>query len=64
VSSASTYSITHTFYNAATDELRIRVPGDSENQGKAGEPFTVKVTPTPAAALASEAPAVALPGEG
>lgn len=63
VSVASTYSIAHTFYNAATDVMRIEVPGDSENQGQASEPFTIEVTPTPATALGSEAPASPISGE-
>jgi hypothetical protein len=64
VTAASTYSIEHTFYNAATDIMRIRVPGDSADQGTLSEPFTIQVTPTPAAALGSEAPAGSLSGEG
>jgi hypothetical protein len=38
-----TYSITHTFTEAADETLRLAVPGDSELLGVTGEPFTIEV---------------------
>jgi hypothetical protein len=46
VSSSSTYSIAHTFTDAGTETLRIRVPGDGgEIQGVASDAFELDVTP-------------------
>ncbi|HUA75999.1 MAG TPA: hypothetical protein VL988_14695 [Solirubrobacteraceae bacterium] len=52
----SAYSLTHTLYAAGARKLRVKVPGDPENQGVASAPFAVEVTPAPAAALTPEAP--------
>ena len=58
-----TYSITHAFFGMGKQILRIKVPGDPENEGVASAPFTIEVTPSPAAAL-RVLPPERLPGEG
>jgi hypothetical protein len=52
----STYAIVHTVYDAGTKVFRIYIPGGPENLGAASQPFTIQVTPAPAAALMPEAP--------
>ncbi len=48
-----------------TKVFRVKIPGGPENEGAASPPFTITVTPAPAAALAPEAPGnSSLPGEG
>jgi hypothetical protein len=65
VTAGSTYSITNVRFVAGVKKFRIRVPGDPENQGAASAPFTITVTPVPAAALAPEPPGnSAPPSEG
>jgi hypothetical protein len=56
VSSNSTYSIVHAFYNVGTSVVRIKVPGGPFNGTTDSTPFTITVTPAPAGALAPEAP--------
>jgi hypothetical protein len=56
VSAGSTYSIAYVPFVPGTKKLRIKVPGDHENQGTAGSTFTITITPAPAAALTPEAP--------
>jgi hypothetical protein len=51
----STYSIVHTVYDAGMKVFRIYIPGGPENLGAASQPFTLQVTPAPAAALMPEA---------
>lgn len=64
VTAAGTYSITHTFFGAATGAvLRVKIPGDPDNQGVASAPFTLSVTPAPASSLMPAAPG-RLPAEG
>ncbi len=61
----STYSIAHRVYDPGTKVLRVYIPGGPENQGTASQPFTIQVTPAPAAALMPEAPGnTSLPSEG
>jgi hypothetical protein len=61
----SAYTLTHTLYAAGARKLRVKVPGDPENQGVASAPFAVEVTPAPAAALTPEAPSNSTqPSEG
>ena len=57
------YSITHVFFGMGKQVLRIKVPGDPVNEGIASAPFTIEVTPSPAAAL-RVFPPERLPGEG
>lgn len=65
VTGESTYSIAHTFYAAVARKLRVKVPGDPENQGVASQLFGLEVTPAPASALTPEAPGnSAPPSEG
>ncbi len=52
----STYAIEHTVYDPGTKVFRVYIPGGPENQGAASQPFTIDVTPAPAAALTPEAP--------
>jgi hypothetical protein len=52
----SSYAITHTVYDPGTKVFRVKIPGGPENEGAASTPFTIVVTPAPAAALAPEAP--------
>jgi hypothetical protein len=51
----STYAITHTVYDPGTKVFRVKIPGGPENEGAASAPFTIVVTPAPAAALTPEA---------
>ena len=52
-------------YDPGTKVFRVRIPGGPENQGAASPPFTITVTPAPAAALTPEAPGnSSLPAEG
>lgn len=61
---AGTYSITHTFFTATSGAvLRVKIPGDPENQGVGSAFFTITVTPAPAFRLPPEAPGK-LPSEG
>ncbi len=50
----STYSIVHEVYDAGTKVFRIYISGGPENLGAASQPFTITVTPAPAAALVPE----------
>lgn len=62
---AAPFSIVHAFRAPGTARLRVKIPGDPGNQGAAGVPFALTVTPTPASALAPEAPGNSrLPSEG
>lgn len=56
VAANGTFAITHTFYAASTRKLRVKVPGDPENQGAATVAVPLEVTPAPASALTPEAP--------
>jgi hypothetical protein len=61
----STYAIAHTVYDAGTKVFRVYIPGGPENLGAASQPFTIQVTPAPAAALTPEAPGnTSQPSEG
>jgi hypothetical protein len=60
---SGSYSITHVFFGMGKQVLRIKVPGDPLNEGVASAPFTIEVTPSPAAALRLFPPE-RLPGEG
>ena len=60
---SGTFSITHAFFGMGKQILRIKVPGDPANEGVASAPFTIEVTPSPAAAL-RVLPPERLPGEG
>jgi hypothetical protein len=65
VGPGSAYSIVHTVYEPGTKVFRVKIPGGPENGGAASPPFTIQVTPAPAAALAPEAPANSTqPAEG
>ncbi|MHB8233595.1 MAG: hypothetical protein ACYDHT_02980 [Solirubrobacteraceae bacterium] len=62
---AAPFSIIHQFGTAGPEVLRIKIPGDPGNQGAAGAPNELNVTPAPASALRPEAPGTGkLPGEG
>jgi hypothetical protein len=56
VSPGSSYLIAHTVYDAGTKVFRVMIPGGPENEGAASPPFSIVVTPAPAAALTPEAP--------
>lgn len=61
----ATYSFTHAFYNANVSprKVRVKVPGDPENQGVASP--LIEIALTPAATPAPEAPGnSSLPGPG
>ena len=65
VGAGSAYSIAHMVYAAGTKVYRVRIPGGPENEGAASAPFTIQVTPAPAAALTPEGPGNSgLPAEG
>ena len=63
VSAAGTYSISHAFLGAGVAKLRVKIPGDPENQGVASPLTSVTITPAPAALLRPPAP-VKQPSEG
>jgi hypothetical protein len=56
VTASSTYTIAHTFYNVGTSVVRIKIPGGPQNGTTNSTPFSIAVTPAPAAALTPEAP--------
>jgi hypothetical protein len=56
-----TFAVMHAFYTAGTRKLRVKIPGDPENQGAATPPIQLEVTPAPAAALTPEAPGNSTP---
>jgi hypothetical protein len=61
----ATYSFSHAFYNAGASprKVRVKVPGDPENQGVASP--LIEIALTPAATPAPEAPGnSSLPGPG
>jgi hypothetical protein len=63
VSAAGTYSISHAFLGAGVAKLRVKIPGDPENQGVASPLTSVTITPSPARLLRPLAP-VRQPSEG
>ncbi len=65
VGAGSTYTIEHRFYDAGSKNVRIYVPGGPLNGAGASAPFTIEVTPVPAAGLTPEASSnISLPSEG
>lgn len=56
VGPGSAYSIVHKVYVPGTKIFRVRIPGGPENEGAVSQPFTILVTPAPAALLTPEAP--------
>jgi len=65
VTSAGTYALEHTLYATGTRQLRVKVPGDPENQGVASPLFAVEVTQAPSSALTPEPPSnSSQPAEG
>lgn len=65
VGPGSVYSIVHAVFDAGTKVFRVKIPGGPENAGAVSAPFTIHVTPAPAAALKPEAPGNStLPAEG
>jgi hypothetical protein len=65
IGAGSSYSISHQPYNPGTKVLRVYIPGGPENQGTASQPFSIQVTPAPAAKLMAEPPENStLPPEG
>ncbi len=65
VGAGSTYSIVHRVYDPGTKVFRVKIPGGPENEGAVSPPFTIQVTPAPAAALTPETPGnSSTPSEG
>lgn len=65
LSAQSTFSIAYQVFGTGSQVFRIYVPGGPENEGAASSPFTVQVTPAPAATLKPEAPGNStVPSEG
>lgn len=65
VGAGSTYSIVHRVYDPGTKVFRVKIPGGPENEGAVSAPFTILVTPAPAAALTPEGPGnSSTPSEG
>ncbi len=65
VAADGTFAIAHTFFAASTRKLRVKIPGDPENQGSSTPTVALEVTPAPAAALTPESPGnSAQPAEG
>jgi hypothetical protein len=61
----STYSIIHQVYVPGTKVFRVVIPGGPENGRAISQPFTITVTPAPAASIRPEAPGnSSLPNEG
>jgi hypothetical protein len=56
VSSNSTFTIAHAFYNVGTSVVRIKIPGGPLNGTTDSTPFTITVAPASASALTPEAP--------
>src|SRR5436190_5772320 len=63
VNADGTYSISHAFFGAGVAKLRVKVPGDPENQGVGSAPVQVTITPAPAALLRPPA-RIKQPSEG
>lgn len=64
VTATGTYSIARAFFGRnAQVVLRVKIPGDPENEGVASAPFTVALTPAPASSL-KPLPPGRLPSEG
>ena len=65
LTAGGTYSIAHAFYGLGAGHLRIKVPGDPENQGVDSPLFEVNVTAAPGALITPPAPDnTKLPSEG
>jgi hypothetical protein len=65
VTPESTFSIVYEVYGTGTAVFRVYIPGGPENGGAASQPFTIQITPAPAAVLAPETPGNStLPSEG
>jgi len=65
VSATGSFSIVHAFYGIGAGRLRIKVPGDPENQGVNGPLFEVSVMAAPGALIVPPAPDnTKLPSEG
>jgi hypothetical protein len=65
VGGGSAYTIVHKVYVPGTKVFRVRIPGGPENESAASAPFTIQVTPAPAATLTPEGPGnSSLPAEG
>ena len=65
VSREGTYALEHRFYATGARKLRVRVPGDPENQGVASPLVGLEVTPAPTATLMPEPPSnSSQPAEG
>ncbi len=60
---SGSYSLTHTFYAPGVVKLRVKIPGDPQNQGVASAVVSVNVTPAPASTF-KPVPPVKLPTEG
>jgi hypothetical protein len=59
------FAITHSFYTPGVRRLRVKVPGDPENQGAATATVPLEVAPALASALTPETPGNSrLPSEG
>jgi hypothetical protein len=57
------YSLSRAFFAPGTIKLRVKIPGDPENQGAATAAVTVTVTPAPPGTLRPELP-TKKPGQG
>jgi hypothetical protein len=65
VGAGSAYAIVHRVYDPGTKVFRVKIPGGPENEGAVSAPFTIQVTPAPAAALTPEGPGnSSTPSEG
>jgi hypothetical protein len=56
VAGGSAYSIPHAVYDTGSQVYRVSIPGGPENGGANSQPFTIDVTPAPAASLKPEPP--------
>lgn len=62
---AAPFSIVHSFSTPGTAQVRVKIPGDPDNQSAEGAPSSLTITPVPASALRPEAPGNGkLPTEG
>ncbi len=65
VTPEGTFSIPYEVFAVGTDVFRVYIPGGPDNGGAASQTFTIHVSPSPAAALRTEAPGnTSTPTEG
>ena len=64
VTPEATFSIPYQVFSLGTDVFRVYIPGGPDNGGAASQPFTINVSPAPAAALKETPGNSSTPSEG